>query len=231
MGNAAGGAGLALLMQGNRDEASEWLHRAAEVYRESLADAPAGSWGRPIGAMKALVLAGRLGRRRGGRDVDARVRCGGGRVADRALRGGARAPRPRPRPRGGRPCRRHPHARRLPERRRRRARLHRGAGRRRLRLRGRERARVVRDPGRVPRGHPRRGHRARASGAGGSPRDRRRAQLAAPPLSSLGGWRKAVITIGSSDESSMSRAFSTSSVISSSPCSGVTRAVTCAVRN
>jgi hypothetical protein len=57
MGNAAGGAGLALLMQGNRDEASEWLHRAAKVYRESLADAPAGSWGRPIGAMKALLLA------------------------------------------------------------------------------------------------------------------------------------------------------------------------------
>ena len=57
MGNAAGGAGLALLMKGNRDEASEWLHRAAETYRESLADAPAGSWGRPIGAMKALVLA------------------------------------------------------------------------------------------------------------------------------------------------------------------------------
>ena len=57
MGNAAGGAGLALLMQGNRDEASEWLHRAAEVYRASLADAPAGSWGRPIGAMKALLLA------------------------------------------------------------------------------------------------------------------------------------------------------------------------------
>ena len=47
---------------------------------------------------------------------------------------------------------------------------------------------------------------------------------------SLGGWRKAVITIGSSDESSMSRAFSTSSVISSSLV-GVTRAVTCAVRN
>ena len=57
MGNAAGGAGLALLMQGDRDEASEWLHRAAEVYRESLTDAPAGSWGRPIGAMKALLLA------------------------------------------------------------------------------------------------------------------------------------------------------------------------------
>ena len=58
MGNAAGGAGLSLLMQGDHDEASKWLHRAAEVYRESSADAPAGSWGRPIGAMKALVLAG-----------------------------------------------------------------------------------------------------------------------------------------------------------------------------
>lgn len=58
MGNAAGGAGLALLMDGRPGDASEWLHRAAERYRESLADAPAGSWGRPIGAMKALVLAG-----------------------------------------------------------------------------------------------------------------------------------------------------------------------------
>lgn len=58
MGNAAGGAGLALLMQGRTDEASEWLHRAAEQYRESMADAPPESWGRPIGAMKALVLAG-----------------------------------------------------------------------------------------------------------------------------------------------------------------------------
>ena len=57
MGNAAGGAGLALLMDGRPGDASEWLHRAAERYRESLADAPAGSWGRPIGAMKALVLA------------------------------------------------------------------------------------------------------------------------------------------------------------------------------
>jgi tetratricopeptide (TPR) repeat protein len=58
MGNAAGGAGLALLMAGRLDEASEWFHRAAERYRESIAGAPAGSWGRPIGAMKALVLAG-----------------------------------------------------------------------------------------------------------------------------------------------------------------------------
>jgi hypothetical protein len=58
MGNAAGGAGLSLLMAGRDDEAAEWLHRSAERYRESMAEAPAGSWGRPIGAMKALVLAG-----------------------------------------------------------------------------------------------------------------------------------------------------------------------------
>jgi hypothetical protein len=57
MGNAAGGAGLALLMAGRGDEASDWFHRAAERYRESIDDAPTGSWGRPIGGMKALVLA------------------------------------------------------------------------------------------------------------------------------------------------------------------------------
>jgi hypothetical protein len=57
MGNAAGGAGLALLMAGRSDEASNWFHRAAERYRESIDGAPPGSWGRPIGAMKALVLA------------------------------------------------------------------------------------------------------------------------------------------------------------------------------
>jgi hypothetical protein len=58
IGNAAGGAGLALLMQGRTVEASEWLHRAAEQYRTSMADAPPESWGRPIGSMKALVIAG-----------------------------------------------------------------------------------------------------------------------------------------------------------------------------
>jgi hypothetical protein len=58
MGNAAGGAGLAYLMQGRADDASEWLHRAAEQYRRSMDDAPPESWGRPIGTMKALVLAG-----------------------------------------------------------------------------------------------------------------------------------------------------------------------------
>jgi tetratricopeptide (TPR) repeat protein len=58
LGNAASGAGLALLMQGRPDEAAAWFERAAERYGESFRDAPPGSWGRPIGAMKVLVLAG-----------------------------------------------------------------------------------------------------------------------------------------------------------------------------
>jgi tetratricopeptide (TPR) repeat protein len=58
LGNAAGGAGLALLMQGRLDEAGDWFHRAADRYRESFAHAPPGSWGRPIGAVKSLFLAG-----------------------------------------------------------------------------------------------------------------------------------------------------------------------------
>ena len=58
LGNAAGGAGLALLMQGREHEAADWFTRAAERYRESFGDAPPGSWGRPIGAVKNLVLAG-----------------------------------------------------------------------------------------------------------------------------------------------------------------------------
>ena len=59
MGNAAYGAGLALLMQG--DDARGWLARAAGRWRESYAGAPPGSWGRPIGTIKALVLAGDWG--------------------------------------------------------------------------------------------------------------------------------------------------------------------------
>lgn len=58
LGNAAGGAGLALLMAGRREEAGAWFDRAATRYRESFADAPPDSWGRPIGAMKARILAG-----------------------------------------------------------------------------------------------------------------------------------------------------------------------------
>ena len=57
LGNAAAGAGLALLMDGRRQEAADRLVRAAERYRESFSDAPPGSWGRPIGAMKARLIA------------------------------------------------------------------------------------------------------------------------------------------------------------------------------
>src|ERR687897_1895567 len=58
LGNAAYAAGEALLMLGRPDEAVDWLDRAAERWRESIDGAPAGSWGRPIGALKAHVLAG-----------------------------------------------------------------------------------------------------------------------------------------------------------------------------
>ncbi len=57
-GNAAWGAGLALLMLGRNEEAATWLGNAAERWRESFRAAPPGSWGRPIGAVKALLLAG-----------------------------------------------------------------------------------------------------------------------------------------------------------------------------
>jgi len=56
MGNAAYGAGLCALMQGA--DAREWFERAAARWRESYAEAPPGSWGRPIGTIKALVLVG-----------------------------------------------------------------------------------------------------------------------------------------------------------------------------
>jgi hypothetical protein len=62
IGNAAYGAGLALLMLGRREEAAEWLERAALRWRESWAHATPTSWGRPIGVVKASVLAGGEGR-------------------------------------------------------------------------------------------------------------------------------------------------------------------------
>ena len=58
MGNAAAGAGLSDLMAGNTEAASEWFAKAVERYRESWEHAPPGSWGRPIGILKAEVLAG-----------------------------------------------------------------------------------------------------------------------------------------------------------------------------
>jgi hypothetical protein len=58
MGNAAAGAGLSQLMAGDAAIAREWFDRAVEVYRDSFAIAPPGSWGRPIGMIKARVLSG-----------------------------------------------------------------------------------------------------------------------------------------------------------------------------
>jgi hypothetical protein len=57
-GNTAYAAGLALLMAGD-PEAAEWLRRAAARWRESW-DSREGreSWGRPVGALKASLLAG-----------------------------------------------------------------------------------------------------------------------------------------------------------------------------
>jgi hypothetical protein len=58
LGNAAWAAGLAFLMDGRRGEAREWLRVAAKRYRESWEGAPTDSWGRPIAAMKSLLIAG-----------------------------------------------------------------------------------------------------------------------------------------------------------------------------
>ncbi len=58
LANAAWAAGLCLLMLGEREAAREWLLRAAARYRESWdAGAPPDAWGRPIAAMKALLIA------------------------------------------------------------------------------------------------------------------------------------------------------------------------------
>jgi len=53
-GNAAYAAGLALLMAGD-PSAAEWLRKAAARWRESWNGGT--SWGRPIGALKASLLA------------------------------------------------------------------------------------------------------------------------------------------------------------------------------
>jgi hypothetical protein len=61
MGNAASGAALAHLMEGDRERAAEWLGRAHDAYRASWDDAPPGSWGRPIAMLKARILADEWG--------------------------------------------------------------------------------------------------------------------------------------------------------------------------
>jgi hypothetical protein len=45
-------------MQDRAGPAAQWFARSADRYRESYPDAPSGSWGRLIGALKARLLAG-----------------------------------------------------------------------------------------------------------------------------------------------------------------------------
>lgn len=61
LGNVAWAAGLGRLMLGDPGAAT-WLARAAARWRESWdAGAPPDAWGRPIGALKASLLAGDAG--------------------------------------------------------------------------------------------------------------------------------------------------------------------------
>ena len=76
MGNAASAAGLAELMSGV--DGSAWFARAAERYRQSWEHAPLESWGRPIGAIKARLLAGDWD----GAAADGRVHAGYARTHD-----------------------------------------------------------------------------------------------------------------------------------------------------
>ena len=58
LANSAWAAGLSRLVAGDREGAAEWLRRAAARYRESWdAGAATDAWGRPIAAMKALLIA------------------------------------------------------------------------------------------------------------------------------------------------------------------------------
>jgi hypothetical protein len=66
LANSAWAAGLSALMSGDRWGAWRWLRLAASRYRESWdAGGAKDAWGRPIGALKALLIAGEAGRGHG----------------------------------------------------------------------------------------------------------------------------------------------------------------------
>jgi hypothetical protein len=66
LANSAWAAGLSALMAGDRWEAWRWLRQAAARYRESWdAGGAPDAWGRPIGALKAFLIAGEAGREHG----------------------------------------------------------------------------------------------------------------------------------------------------------------------
>src|SRR5262249_44992574 len=66
LANAAWAARLSLLVAGDRWGAWRWLRQAAARYRESWdAGGATDAWGRPIGALKALLIADEAGREHG----------------------------------------------------------------------------------------------------------------------------------------------------------------------
>ena len=177
MGNAAGAAGLDGADGGSRRPRVVRPRRRA-LPRELGARA-ARKLGPPDRRDQGADPRGRLGRRRRRRALGARGRRRRGRVADRPLRRRARVRRAR------RVGRRRACTPTTP------ARTRRSRSEvadalafiaaedvRRLRRGRRGRARVVRDPRRVPRGHPGRGHGARAPGARRPPRHGDRARVA-----------------------------------------------------
>src|SRR5690348_13269639 len=59
LANAAWAAGLSLFMAGDRESAAGWLRRSAARYRARWGGGGAtAAWGRPLGALKALLSAG-----------------------------------------------------------------------------------------------------------------------------------------------------------------------------
>jgi hypothetical protein len=62
MAMAAYGEGLALLMLGRLEESRDAFGRSADRFRESWEHADGEVWGRPIGALKAVLIAGLAGR-------------------------------------------------------------------------------------------------------------------------------------------------------------------------
>jgi hypothetical protein len=66
LANSAWAAGLSLMMVGDRWGAWRWLRLSASRYRESWdVGGATDAWGRPIAAIKALLIAGDAGREHG----------------------------------------------------------------------------------------------------------------------------------------------------------------------
>ena len=101
MAMAASTVGLARLMEGRSGEAGEWFLTSAETYRASWRP-PRRGWGRPIGAVKAVIACRRHDRGRRDRDLGGVARRRAGGFPDRPLRRCARGSRPRARRRAAR---------------------------------------------------------------------------------------------------------------------------------